>query len=163
MTTRIHFAAEAFELAPCSYIQALEWKPRGLWYSVEGNEDGWSDWCRYNEFCETDLQIAHAVELDVERVVVIDNGASLLAFQREYCRPHPILAEFDKEYAELVGPDRHGVIDWPLVATRYDGIEIAPYQYAHRMGSLWYNTWDCASGCIWNIDAIRSFDVTDSC
>lgn len=31
--------------------------------------------------------------------------------------------------------------------------------YANRMGFDWYYTWDVASGCIWNAQAIASVTV----
>lgn len=124
-------------------------KPFGLWYSVEGTGEGWSDWCRAEEFCDTDAQVAHAIALDMSRVLVIDNGIDLRAFEREYHRPHPVTTG-------LVSWIYH--IDWALVAARYGGIEIAPYQWQHRHNAMWYYGWDCASGCVWDIDAIRSFE-----
>ena len=51
---------------------------------------------------------------------------------------------------------RDRYIDWPAVATDYPGLIIAPYQWSCRMSEFtrWYYGWDCASGCIWNADAI---------
>ena len=48
-------------------------------------------------------------------------------------------------------------IDWAEVASKYDGIIISPYQWSLRldMEMMWYYGWDCASGCIWNISAIK--------
>ena len=43
------------------------------------------------------------------------------------------------------------MIDWKKVASKYDGIEIVPYQPKARMNLLWYYGWDIASGCIWNL------------
>lgn len=47
-------------------------------------------------------------------------------------------------------------VNWPLIATRWDGIIIAPYQWSCRYDdrTFWYYGWDCASGCIWNLHAI---------
>lgn len=51
--------------------------------------------------------------------------------------------------------------DWIDVASRYSGIEIAPYQWKRRIhpSTFWYYTWDCASGCIWDLSAIKKFEV----
>lgn len=48
-------------------------------------------------------------------------------------------------------------IDWPRVAAVYDGIEIPRYIYQCRLerGVIWYYGWDCASGCVWNLDRVR--------
>src|SRR5690606_29428635 len=52
----VHFSAKPVERvysvkqeppeSPMSYYT----KPRGLWVSVEGNGDGWSDWCESESF-----------------------------------------------------------------------------------------------------------------
>lgn len=36
----------------------------------------------------------------------------------------------------------------------YDG---APYQWECRLDrdTFWYYSWDCASACIWNLQAVR--------
>ena len=53
-------------------------------------------------------------------------------------------------------------IDWSSTYKNYDGIVIAPYQWNCRYGDhIWYYTWDCASGCIWNIDAIEKIELID--
>jgi len=58
-------------------------------------------------------------------------------------------------------------IDWEAVAKRYTGIEIEPYNWERRnsgpnnnysMSMLWYYGWDCASGCVWELDALVSFN-----
>ena len=46
-----------------------------------------------------------------------------------------------------------------MLDRRVDGIIIAPYQWYCRMTVDWYYTWDCASGCIWNLDAIESVNA----
>ncbi|QBI98814.1 hypothetical protein SEA_BOBBY_184 [Mycobacterium phage Bobby] len=62
-----------------------------------------------------------------------------------------------EELREEVGiPDW---IDWGKVAADYGGIIIAPYQWSRRMDPHWYYTWDCASGCIWNLEAIESLEA----
>ena len=50
------------------------------------------------------------------------------------------------------------IINWLAVARDYDGILIAPYCYTRRMTLDWYNTWDCASACVWNARAIERVD-----
>lgn len=45
------------------------------------------------------------------------------------------------------------LIKWDKVADDYGGIEICPW-IEKRKYYLWYNTFDVASGCIWNINSI---------
>ena len=41
--------------------------------------------------------------------------------------------------------------EWDTLIGQYDGIEICPYLQQFRMSnSMWYYTWDVASGCIWD-------------
>lgn len=71
------------------------------------------------------------------------------------------LDEFTAEFrvGGLFQADRGGLggIAWTAVADRWDGIIIAPYQWTRRYDLAWYYGWDCASGCIWNLDAIDEF------
>ena len=52
-------------------------------------------------------------------------------------------------------------IDWKKVASKYDGIEINPYQFEARYQYLWYYGWDVASGCIWNLKSVKLNLLTD--
>jgi len=104
-------------------------KPDGFWYEVDGD---WRSWCQ-SEMPEW-LREKHlyAVVLGDENVLRIAT-----------------LAEFD-EFTARYGPRcKSDSLSWSAVAEEYDGIEIAPYQYARRMSTFWYYPWDCASGCLW--------------
>ena len=126
-------------------------KPNGLWVSVRG-EDDWPSWCARNDY--GNLQACHEVELRP--------SASILYL----LTPDDIL-DFHERYAvQLNGSARHYApprmwpLDWRSVADKWDGVIIAPYQWSLRMeGPSWYYGWDCASGCIWNADAIGHFEV----
>lgn len=77
--TLTHYAATPFIFDPTyAYVQQSDWKPRGLWLSVDDGDDGWADWCRGNEFnidglkhqtrfaLATDASILHlTTELDI--------------------------------------------------------------------------------------------------
>ncbi|MEQ1888067.1 MAG: hypothetical protein ABL951_02670 [Alphaproteobacteria bacterium] len=59
---------------------------------------------------------------------------------------------------EEYGIDDHGLrMNWSAMANRYDGVIIAPYCHEKRcsLSAVWYYGWDCASGRIWNADAIE--------
>ena len=107
------------------------YKPAGFWYEVDG---GWRDWCA-GEGWNCGKFHMHSVELNDCNVLKIDTLKALDCFHQEF------------------KVDRRGFglyeIDWAAVARKYDGVEIAPYQYPRRFEFHWYYGWDCASGVIW--------------
>lgn len=135
-------------------------KPVGLWVSVEG-EDDWPSWCRGEEFHLSGLDAVHEVTLtDDARIAHISGAAELREFHEKWSMPNDMSKLLDD------GPYRHGnkyyEPDWPAVAQEYDGIIIAPYIWCMRTdGPFWYYGVDCASGCIWNLDAIESFKLVE--
>jgi hypothetical protein len=65
------------------------------------------------------------------------------------------LGDFDATYG--IRSAHAGIpIDWQRVAEQHQGIIITPYQWECRYSIDWYYIWDCASGCIWDPDAIES-------
>lgn len=118
-------------------------KPTGFWVSVEGDGDGWSDWCRSEQFGVE--RLAH------EHEVVLTPAARIL----QITTPEGIDA-----LTERYGTGRYGgmEIEWSRLAGEYQGILIAPYQWSRRLadGRSWYYSWDCASGCVWDLDAIAA-------
>lgn len=125
------------------------YKPKGLWLSVEntslqeGKRDSWYDWCQAESFGIGPLR--HRVKLNPDANVLwlTDPGD---------------IDRFTMKWTD----DGHGRfyrgVRWGDVAKHYAGIIIAPYQWSRRMTdhTFWYYGWDCASGCIWNKDAIES-------
>lgn len=131
--------------------EGYEWhdgrKPVGLWVSVEGDDD-WREWCRAEDFRDVDAQFATEVVLaPAHRVLVVGTGVALELLSKRY-------GYRDERYGKWSSLR----IDWPRLAHEHDGIIIAPYQWKHRLDgevSGWYYSWDCASGCIWNADAVE--------
>lgn len=133
-------------------------KPAGLWVSAEGEAD-WEEWCRSEKFFLPNLRCRTEIVLKPDHTVLKIVGEEALdKFHAEY-------SVVGYEYGNGLGV--HLAIDWAKVATKYDGIIIAPYVYSRRLawglhigkGSVsdWYYGWDCASGCIWNADAIAEY------
>ncbi len=125
---------------------AAGFKPRGLWVSVKGDSD-WKEWCESGGFRLDTLTCETRVILDDNHNILLLSGPGELdAFTMEY-----------EGIPEYPGDRR---IDWDLVASRYDGIVIAPYFWQRRMAehTRWYYGWDCASGCIWNPAAIARLE-----
>jgi hypothetical protein len=112
-------------------------KPRGLWLSVDGDDD-WAAWCRENSYgcgCRR-----FTIELTpAARVLTLVGDREVRAFDRHYG-------------VNLY--DTMRAIDWVRVATDVQGLIIAPYVWTARLDLLWYYGWDCASGVVWDAGAI---------
>lgn len=132
-------------------------KPKGLWVSVEGNNDGWRAWCEAEQFGLDRLVVAHRVTLAEGANILHLTGAEQL---------DDFTANYSLTTGWLTAPDRLGYrIDWRAVADKYLGIVIAPYIWSRRLAlhTHWYYGWDCASGCIWDPAAIASVEVSEPC
>lgn len=120
--------------------QPITFKPRGLWVSVTGPDD-WRSWCEAESF-NTGWSHVYDVTLSPDaNILHLTFASDLDRFTRDYGRE---------------GSYRDMEIAWHEVAELYDGLIIAPYQWTRRMDLMWYYSWDCASGCIWNVNAIGS-------
>src|SRR5579872_5717959 len=125
-------------------------KPSGFWVSDDDCEENWKSWCESEEFQVENLKYAHDVKLNTE--------ANIL-----YLRNANDIDKFSNLYSKKLcfgSPDLKK-IDWAKVAQDFEGIIITPYIWERRFqtDAVWYYTWDCASGCIWNIDAIESITL----
>ncbi|MBF6358134.1 hypothetical protein IU449_26925 [Nocardia higoensis] len=132
-------------------------KPVGFWVSVEGEQD-WPAWCTSEDYGFDSLAVAHEVRItDTANIRYITSVSEMDAFGAEFVTPTDFDVRRDRDR-------RFWGIGWQQVAARYDGIMIAPYQWERRYGAEceWYYTWDCASGCIWNLDAIESVTVVSA-
>ena len=122
-------------------------KPDGLWISVDG-EDDWPTWCRENEWSNGPHSFDHhyrvtlAADADILTLTTVED---VREFTKAACKP---------DRKQLRGYTNR--IDWFNVAKLWQGIIIAPYQWPCRIAdeTLWYYSWDCASGCIWDASAI---------
>lgn len=115
-------------------------KPRGFWYEVNGD---WRRWCRGEMPDWVAGKHLHRVSLGAERMLNIRRVDEIDAFVEAY---H--VSEFVS--GQWYSGDIDRGIRWDRVAERWDGIEIAPYQWQRRLdGPIWYYGWDCASGVIW--------------
>ncbi len=126
--------------------QPETFKPAGLWVSVEGQMD-WPEWCRDNDFG------LNRLGNETEIILAPDAGILRLASAAA-------IDDFTREFGVSIVPGMEGCVyaDWARVATRWQGIIIAPYIYSRRLhdGCAWYYAWDCASGCIWDAAAIQA-------
>lgn len=165
---------------PKGYRQYIgKMKPIGLWLSVEG-EDDWEKWCREGNFRLHDLKYKYEVKLKkTSSILYVKTIEELEAFTDQYqetfetyiktkkgaIRNLPLFLKGKlKDFYEGTYVLREKLvihIQWEKVKKEYDGIVIAPYQWECRLRNkfMWYYSWDCASGCIWNIDAIATMDL----
>lgn len=131
-------------------------KPSGCWIT-DDSEHCWRSWCIGEGFAFENLTHKHEVTLDENDILILGSAYELDGFTHQFATE------------KWWGPDgeprkyRDLCIDWPAVARRYSGLIITPYQWARRLdcGYSWYYTWDCASGCIWNADAIKEIRLID--
>jgi hypothetical protein len=113
-------------------------RPKGLWVSVVGARD-------WPSMKPGDLRSQHQYEITVANEAKIHFIAG---------RNH--LSEFTERYGLLPSGEQRIAIDWVKVAAEHQGLIIAPYveEYTNYPNLFWYGSWGCASGCIWNKDAI---------
>lgn len=153
----IHYSKEPFRLKKRKYQQKSDYKPTGLWFSVEGYSDDqtWETWCRSEDFAIENL--AHKTHIAIvpdAKILVLDSVEKTALFGHQYlCGDNPLSQAMGRRFTIW--------IDWQRVASDYDGIVIAPYfwELRHDNDFEWYYPWDCASGCVWNLKAITFGEI----
>ena len=119
-------------------------KPIGLWY---GFGTSWIDFIRA-EMPERETQHVFKIEVDDFELVDIDRDKIFLWFSQRFKDPQ-------KE-----GRFGNYKVDWPEVTKKYKGIEFPIYfdKYRGNPDHDWYSSWDIASGCIWDLSAIKKVE-----
>lgn len=123
----------------------IDIKPTGFWVS-DDDEYGWRNWCHNECFRPENLELAYEITLvENHHVRIIKTSEEIKQWTRYYSRLN--LHRFS--------------LDWLAMRQEWDGLIITPYHWEIRLDPdhAWYYGWDCASGCIWNPAAIRSFDT----
>ncbi len=138
----------------------LNWqaKPNGLWLSVEGckgtNNYNWKQWCESEGFNLSCLAICYEVILhENANIIHLKSAKEIFEFSKFY----PLKTRhWDAEWDTYQ-------LQWDEVKEKHQGIIIAPYQWECRLAleTCWYYGWDCASGCIWDINCIKEFKMLD--
>src|SRR5580765_4126466 len=127
-------------------VDANHFKPLGLWFDADSD---WKRWCESEGFMPNCLTVPH--------IVTLKPGANILLINSPEA-----LEDFTVKWGGKGGKTSFRETDfirWLNLRTRYDGIVIAPYQWSKRLSLEWYYSWDCASGCVWDLSAIESFEV----
>lgn len=158
----IHYTDKKFDLQPRNYVQQTPYwknKPPGLWVSVKGEND-WKSWCEAEHFNVERLAVSY-------EVILKENAKILFLKTREeilnLCNQYPYLKpQWDDPAGKRLCKSNE--IDWEKMQREYQGIIITPYQWECRLDNdcNWYYGWDCASGCIWNIECIEEFKLIES-
>lgn len=126
-------------------------KPKGLWVSDEA-DFGWEDWCNAEDFDGSGRIYQHQVELYPDHnILIISTVDQIDRFHEEYS------VDVIKGERPSWLPPRKDWLNWREVYPLWQGIIITPYLWERRMQYMWYYGWDCASGCIWDLSAIRTF------
>ena len=149
---RIHMSKKPFELEQRTFAQKFWIKPSGFWYGF-GSE--WIDWCR-SEMPNWTGKYIYGVDVNNINILRINTLLELMQFSREY-QSNVSDTGYSTDYKREAGES----IDWKMVASKYDGIEINPYQFEARMQYMWYYGWDIASGCVWNLKNVKLKLLTD--
>lgn len=143
-----HFSSKPIEKIESASQEKSRWhKPSGFWVSVDGEHD-WPSWCELENFTATGEQYHYGVSISpAANVLHLKSEDEIRMFHAKYILPYK-----NKFMAH---------IDWLSVSKKYDGLIIAPYCWPLRLDSdvNWYYSWDCASGCIWNAEAIDGMEL----
>lgn len=159
---------KSVEQLPVGHIGAMvDWgKPQGLWFATDR---GWADYCKSINRPLGDFRTEIILSPDA-RILQIGDVAAFDAFAARFGRGNPL----DDILADLPMPKvlvsagaamlafpmprlmDHSAIDWPEIATLYQGIIIHPHLRARHLHfeSFWYYCWDVGSGCIWDAGAV---------
>ena len=127
-----------------SYKQEIDYKPNGIWYGIDW---AWEDWCK-SEMPEWKHKRHFELKLDLKRILIINTESKLKKFYKTFGE--------SPDWAKNLSSSYIVFINWKKVAKKYSGIEITPYPYKFRFKYMWLYTWDVASGCVWNLNAIKS-------
>ena len=117
-------------------------KPYGFWFTPE-IENNWKDWCKSENFSLESLNYKYQLEIDLTNILKLETFEQILEFSKRFKNRH--------------------TLDWKKVSSLYSGILITPYIWKARntFETNWYYTWDCASGCVWDISVIKDFSLIE--
>lgn len=149
----MHYSSDwIFQLEDREYVQPLEDKPRGFWIEAPSSPTDllWKDFAWENGIRSVDC--AHRVQL------ATDSNLIIISYREEMADFSGIYGvRTEKRYGNLVV--RRTEIDWAAVAQRYQGIIISPYLRGAGEIFDWYRYWDVASGCVWDLNVIKSIEA----
>jgi hypothetical protein len=130
------------------YAQNDEFKPNGLWYSLNGE---WEKWCEENELDWVKPINIH-INIDETKLLILKSFPEITNFISQY------------KYEICAGL---WYINWKLISENYSGIEIQNYNEIKNQFyrswyfpfQSWFYGWDVSSGCIWDLSIITELDI----
>ena len=140
-------------------------KPRGFWYACG------SDWYDLGVSAKTDKYL---YSIKLKRSILTKDLSEVKKGKVLQITKQDEMRAFDKKYGKkVIYKDRlfnsYRLIEWKQVYKDFSGLEICPYQKGTRYGvngetvsdrkMNWYYTWDVASGCIWDLNAIDNIEL----
>lgn len=139
--TFIHASKESIvHLESTSQFFARPNKPCGLWLSHD-NGFNWKSWCEQEQFPYGAHEYAVTIDSSAN-IACLDSLLSVETFFQQFS-----LGDFS--------------INWEEVAKNYDGIYVAAHvislAFDFDCAAFLYG-WDLTSMCIWNADAVKTFE-----
>lgn len=138
---------------PCTYFELNDYKPKGFWYSINGE---WEWFCKDNYPDGLDGENIMEIEVDLSRVLVLDNIIDLERFYEQY-----------RITGDGMAKRLSKSIDWREVKLHFKGIEFRNY-WDHRdkcsfeLGFMWYYQLDCSCGCIWDTSIVNVKNISSN-
>jgi hypothetical protein len=145
----VHYSSKPISELHVVAQREYDLKPLGLWVSDDDCANNWFNWCVGEGFRLEALTHIHDVQLSAKAdICVLGSAYDIRQFTTKFRT---------SEETKLSS----WCLDWPRVRQFYDGLIITPYIWDCRLDleTIWYNTWDCASGCIWNPAAVASIQL----
>jgi hypothetical protein len=131
-------------------------KPNGIWYA-QG-----SDWLRFISieapFTMSEMNYIYSIRPNYSSGDLTNSSGGVLKLDTE-----DKILQFSKKYSKRLTGSWHEIY-WPIVCSKWDGIEIIPHQNAltTEPTTRWYSLWDIASGCIWRPSGVSSLELISS-
>lgn len=164
-------------------------KPHGLWVTFEYPDDdkwkgeyegSWYHICMSNADMRRRVRYKYKVNVkkDAKLIIItnekeLDDFSDAVGFWKRYVPEHPLEKQRDVEnkikeafspFTDMIPKKKERdtrIIDWIYVYGLYDGIIINPWIKSKRNSYTWYSGWECASGCIWGLNAIDNLELVN--
>ena len=122
-----------------------EWKPYGLWYSIDY---AWHTWCKDSNFGGIG-KYDFNLEIDETNLLKIENISDLECLPTKFTFPQ----------------SKFKTPDWNKIIKKYKGFQllnqnILEFSYSDglHLYDLFVGSLDCDCGCIWDLSCIKSIE-----
>ena len=147
--------------------QKIARKPEGLWYSWGGSwplflltdylcSFGQSDNAKWARTRMNEINFVYKVNIDFKKIKRLQTCKSFKNFTLEFGNPVTD-KEKEEEYVSDYMDFPHN-IRWKKVARHCHGIDVKFNQNC-VFDYHWYEHWDCHSGCVWRLNAIKDLKL----